>query len=215
MIFLINRFSYSLKQQFVSEKKIYCVDNGIAESIAFKFSSNRGKYLENAVYMELRRRAGEIFYYKTKKGREVDFLVRKAGHGIQLFQVCAEMENSATKEREIEAIKQSWDSPTKKIDKNKYLIIADPIKEKAYKEYITSTQELYEKINQQQKLKNEEEIKTQENQKKQIQTITENQKWIIGDKIDSFLLTNLNFREEFGEKLNTINSIVFTLQQKL
>lgn len=107
LIFLVGRFSYSLKQQFVSEKKIYCVDNGIAESVAFKFSSDRGKYLENAVYMELRRRGGEIYYYKTKKGREVDFLVRRAGQGIQLYQSCAEMENPVTKERETEALKEA------------------------------------------------------------------------------------------------------------
>ncbi len=45
-VFLVNRFSWSLKKQFASEKKIYCVDNGLADSVAFKFSSNRGKYLK-------------------------------------------------------------------------------------------------------------------------------------------------------------------------
>src|SRR3989338_9659612 len=49
LIFLVNRFSYSLKQQFVSLKKIYCIDNGLAEAAAFQFSRNKGKFLENLV----------------------------------------------------------------------------------------------------------------------------------------------------------------------
>lgn len=61
LVLLVNRFSYSLKQQFVANKKIYCIDSGLAESVAFQFSKNKGKYLENLVALELRRRDREIY----------------------------------------------------------------------------------------------------------------------------------------------------------
>jgi predicted AAA+ superfamily ATPase len=37
------------------------------------FSKNQERYLENIVYLELRRRYKEIFYYKTEDNLEVDF----------------------------------------------------------------------------------------------------------------------------------------------
>ena len=104
LVFLVSRFSWSLKKQFSSEKKIYCVDNGLADSVAFKFSSNRGKYLENAVYMELRRRGEEIYYYKTENGLEVDFLTRGKKQKPSLYQSCAEMSNPKTRARELKAL---------------------------------------------------------------------------------------------------------------
>jgi predicted AAA+ superfamily ATPase len=85
-------------------KKIYCVDNGLADAVAFKFSSNRGKYLENAVYMELRRRGEEIYYYKTENGLEVDFLTRGKKQNPALYQSCAEMSNPVIRARELRAL---------------------------------------------------------------------------------------------------------------
>ncbi len=38
LLFSVNRFSYSLKQQFIAQKKIYCIDNGLADAISFQFS---------------------------------------------------------------------------------------------------------------------------------------------------------------------------------
>src|SRR5208283_2082442 len=47
LMFELPRFSYSLRQQIMNPKKIYCIDNGIIAAVAFQFSKNRGKYLEN------------------------------------------------------------------------------------------------------------------------------------------------------------------------
>lgn len=109
LVSLVNRFSYSLKQQFVANKKIYCIDNGLAESIAFQFSKNKGKFLENLVFLELRRRYAEIYYYKTANSLEVDFLIKNGKKDISLIQVADNLDNEKTREREIDALTHAMD----------------------------------------------------------------------------------------------------------
>ncbi len=109
LIFLINRFSYSLKQQFVANKKIYCIDNGLAESVAFQFSKNKGKFLENLVFLELKRRYPEVYYYKTANNLEVDFLVKSGRKDIALIQVADNLDSEKTKQRETGALTRAMD----------------------------------------------------------------------------------------------------------
>jgi uncharacterized protein len=54
-----------------SPKKIYAIDSGLAGSVSFRFSDDTGRHLENAVFLELKWRGKELFYYKTKSGNEV------------------------------------------------------------------------------------------------------------------------------------------------
>ena len=109
LVSLVNRFSYSLKQQFVANKKIYCIDNGLAESIAFQFSKNKGKFLENLVFLELKRRHPEIYYYKTVNSLEVDFLTKNGKKDISLVQVADNLDNEKTRQREIDALTYAMD----------------------------------------------------------------------------------------------------------
>lgn len=109
LIFLINKFSYSLKEQFVSLKKIYCIDNGLAESVAFQFSRNKGKFLENLVFLELRRKSTEIYYYKTANNLEVDFLVKSGRNNFKLIQVADNLDSEKTRQREISALLKAMD----------------------------------------------------------------------------------------------------------
>ncbi|MHA1274334.1 MAG: ATP-binding protein [Promethearchaeota archaeon] len=74
LIFLLPIFSYSLKVQEVNPKKIYCIDNGLRNTVSFKFSKDEGKLAENIVFLELKRREKEIFYWKNTQ--EVDFIVK-------------------------------------------------------------------------------------------------------------------------------------------
>jgi len=109
LVFLISRFSYSLKQQFAANKKIYCIDNGLAESIAFQFSKNKGKFLENLVFLELKRRFPEIYYYKTSNNLEVDFLVKSGRKDIALIQVSDNLDNEKTRQREVNSLCRAMD----------------------------------------------------------------------------------------------------------
>ena len=109
LVSLVSRFSYSLKQQFVANKKIYCIDNGLAESVAFQFSKNKGKFLENLVFLELKRRYPQIYYYKTTNNLEVDFLTKNGKKDISLIQVADNLDNEKTKQREIDALTYAMD----------------------------------------------------------------------------------------------------------
>lgn len=76
------------------------------EAISFQFSKNSGKYLENIVYLELRRRNNyELYYYKTKNNLEVDFCLQQGRQITTLIQVTENLNDPKTREREIQAIK--------------------------------------------------------------------------------------------------------------
>lgn len=109
LTFLVGKFSYSLKQQLVSLKKIYCIDNGLAEAIAFQFSKNKGRFLENLVFLELRRKSQEIYYYKTTNNLEVDFLIKSGKNALKLIQVADNLDNEKTRHRELNALIKAMD----------------------------------------------------------------------------------------------------------
>ena len=94
-------YDYSIKRRAVNPKKMYCIDTGLITAVASQFSENKGRYLENAVYLELVRREKEIFYWKDDAGREVDFLLTQRGKPQQLIQVASSIEDNKVKEREL------------------------------------------------------------------------------------------------------------------
>lgn len=109
LIFDIPQFAYSLKTQQKAFKKIYAVDTGLANSISFRFSEDKGRILETCVFLELRRRGGEIYYYKTTGGREVDFYVRGGKSEKQLLQVAWDIEDSTTRKREVNTLLEAME----------------------------------------------------------------------------------------------------------
>ena len=110
LINILHRFSFKLKQQYMAPKKSYAIDNGIINSIAFQFSENSGRLMENLVYTEFLRKisyeeyAENIFYWRDHANKEVDFVLRKGKKIIELIQVCQSLENIQTKEREIKSL---------------------------------------------------------------------------------------------------------------
>jgi hypothetical protein len=106
MFFELRQFSFSLKKQSKTLPKIYSVDTGLARAASFNFSKDNGKILENAVFLHLKRRSNSLFYYKTKNNLEVDFLVREKEKNHSLIQVCWDINDPETMEREIKALKE-------------------------------------------------------------------------------------------------------------
>lgn len=109
LVNILNIFSYSVKQQAIAPKKVFCIDNGIAEAISFAFSENMGKYLENLVYIELRRRGETLYYYKTKNNNSIDFVIKRGNKINGIIQVCFDIGNEKTREREIKSLNQAMD----------------------------------------------------------------------------------------------------------
>jgi len=108
LVFLVERFSFKLKQQSFAPKKIYCIDNGIISAVGFKTSSDRGKMMENLVAIELFRRASEagwgIYYWKDYQQREVDFVIKDGKNIALLIQVTNISSKREIGERELDSL---------------------------------------------------------------------------------------------------------------
>jgi len=105
-VFSVPMFSYSIKKQQINPKKIYCIDNGIRNSVGFKFSRDLGRLYENTVFLELNRRYDEIYYWRDN-GKEVDFLIKEGDTVKKLVQVCYDV--SSAGEREEKSLIQGMD----------------------------------------------------------------------------------------------------------
>jgi predicted AAA+ superfamily ATPase len=102
LFFQISKFDYSLKSQLVNPKKTYFVDNALILKLGFHFTDNKGRLLENMVFIELKRRGHEIFYHQGKG--ECDFVIRNGYSIHQAIQVCYSFDNESTKKREVNGL---------------------------------------------------------------------------------------------------------------
>ena len=101
LLFTVSKFDYSLKKQAVNPKKVYLIDNGLADVNSISFSSNKGRMLENCVFLELRRTGSEVFYFRGDN--ECDFLVKEKNAITKAIQVSYEL-NEDNKKREINGL---------------------------------------------------------------------------------------------------------------
>ncbi len=90
LFFQVLKYEYSLSKQLGSIKKVYCIDNGLLNSVSFKFSEDFGRLLENMVFLELYRRKNNVFYNRDKF--ECDFVVKEKNKVTKAFQVCYELD---------------------------------------------------------------------------------------------------------------------------
>lgn len=101
LIHFVPLFDYSLKKQNSNPKKIYAIDSGLVEVCTPNFKMDVGHKFENLIYLNLRRRSKEIYYYKHKG--ECDFLVLENGIINEAIQVCYEL-NSDNLDRELNGL---------------------------------------------------------------------------------------------------------------
>ncbi|MEA3307005.1 MAG: DUF4143 domain-containing protein, partial [Elusimicrobiota bacterium] len=104
LFFKVPLFNYSMKKQIYNPDKFYAIDSALSQTIGFKFSSNIGHIYENIVFLELKRRNKDLYYWKSKNGKEVDFIIRSGGKIEEAIQVCFNFINEKTKKREIEGL---------------------------------------------------------------------------------------------------------------
>ncbi len=97
----LNEFNYSFKKQLINNKKIYVNFQDLL-SISFKFSEDKGRLLENLVFIELKRQNKEIYYHKNKK--ECDFVIKEGLDIVQAIQVTKSLSDIDTRKREIEGL---------------------------------------------------------------------------------------------------------------
>lgn len=108
VLFRLNRFSFKVKKQINSPKKIYCFDNGFINAKVFKLSRDIGRIYENTVAIKLKKlelaKKITVFYWKNQQQQEVDFVIKKKDKVKQLIQVCYDIADLAVKKREIRAL---------------------------------------------------------------------------------------------------------------
>ena len=99
LLYRLPCFSFSVKSQNLSPKKIYICDPGISKTGSVSFSANMGSRLENFIFNCLRRITTDIFYYSGKNDSECDFII-KPHEQPSCIQVCWELNND-NQDREI------------------------------------------------------------------------------------------------------------------
>jgi predicted AAA+ superfamily ATPase len=101
LLFTVPKFSYSYKKQLMNPKKAYAVDHGLARVNSVSFSEDKGRILENIVFLQLRRLYPSIYYFRENS--ECDFIVKDRAGGMQAIQVCYRLEED-TLRREMKGL---------------------------------------------------------------------------------------------------------------
>ena len=109
LIFETQQIYQKIKPMFKSPRKIYFIDNSFITFLSLKFSENFGRLMENLVAIELQRRKSQsplldFYYWKDYQGKEVDFVLKEDSQIKELIQVCYDIKDFETKERELKAL---------------------------------------------------------------------------------------------------------------
>jgi uncharacterized protein len=106
LLFELSKYSYSIKKQISNLKKIYAVDVGMSNALGFRFSQDKGRLLENVVFLDLIRNKKEVYYHKEQ--HECDFVVRKNLKIISAIRVCQEL-NLENEARELKGLEEAME----------------------------------------------------------------------------------------------------------
>jgi uncharacterized protein len=101
LLFFLQKFSWSAKSISINPRKVYAIDNGLINANSLSFSQDKGRILENAVYVFLRNNGEKMYYFKEK--HECDFVLFDKGNCTTALQVCYEI-NSDNKTRELNGL---------------------------------------------------------------------------------------------------------------
>lgn len=99
LVFMLKKHIRSMADRELGEKKVYAIDNGLLNSIEYKFSDDVGKAMEQVVFLDLRREGREVYFYKSRN--ECDFIVKKGTDVTNAIQVSYSLSDKKTRRREI------------------------------------------------------------------------------------------------------------------
>ncbi|MCH9627127.1 MAG: hypothetical protein S4CHLAM2_07610 [Chlamydiales bacterium] len=102
LCFFVNRYSHSLKKQIQYNKKCYMIDPALIRLTGFRISEDRGRLLENIVFLHLKMLGKEIYFHKDQK--ECDFVIREGNQISKAIQVTTSLSDAEVKKREISGL---------------------------------------------------------------------------------------------------------------
>lgn len=100
--FILKKYSYKLAGRELGERKVYSIDNGLLNAVSFKFSNDSGKAMEQTVFIELKRRGKEFYFYK--ENYECDFIVKEGNSIVEAIQIFNSLSDEKTRKREIKGL---------------------------------------------------------------------------------------------------------------
>lgn len=115
------RFDLRGKRILKLQEKYYGVDMGMRRMVLSGRQCDRGRILENVVFLELKRRYKNVYIGKVGD-LEIDFIIEEA-HGYRYYQVAETAAPSTTLDRELRALRSTQD------DHPKYLLTMDDVDE--------------------------------------------------------------------------------------
>lgn len=105
MLFMkAERFDIKGKAILTTDPKYYCTDLGMRNTQPLSERRDRGRMMENIVYLELVRRGYEVYIGKVDSDLEVDFIARK-GDRTEYYQVTESLKDVKTNEREYRSLR--------------------------------------------------------------------------------------------------------------
>ena len=119
LAFVLKKYAHKLVSRELGERKVYSIDNGLLNAVSFKFSDDKGKAMEQAVFLELKRKGKEIYFYKERY--ECDFVVKEGNSISEIIQVAYNLSDEKTKKREIRGVVDAC----KTFDKKSGIIITN------------------------------------------------------------------------------------------
>lgn len=105
LLFFVPIFASNIKDRSQYPRKAYPVDPGFLSSV--RGIEDKGRLLECAVFLKLRRSlppGAEVFYWKDRTGREVDFIVGRGAEAAKAVQACHDPSDPSTMKREVDAL---------------------------------------------------------------------------------------------------------------
>ncbi|MEM3385209.1 MAG: ATP-binding protein [Nitrososphaeria archaeon] len=103
--FFLKKFDWSKRKTELSLPKFYLVDNAI---YTYFEREDAGKLMENIVFLELVKKNlvpnENIFYWRSNRGDEIDFVIKKDAQIEELIQVTYASGKDEIERREIEAL---------------------------------------------------------------------------------------------------------------
>jgi predicted AAA+ superfamily ATPase len=104
LVSFVPMYSHSAKAQLINPRKVYAIDLGLVHVVSNAMTDDLGRKLENLVFIHLRKKYKELFYFDNKG--ECDFVAMKHGIVDQLVQVCYTL-NPDNLKREVNGLRQA------------------------------------------------------------------------------------------------------------
>lgn len=107
LAFLVPLYSESIRKTQANPRKVYTIDTGLTKAYSLSNTMNIGHLFENMIYLDLRRRGDEIYFYHTNEKFEIDFFTRASDGTLHLYQVAWDIDQPETLIREERALRSA------------------------------------------------------------------------------------------------------------